>query len=107
MSRLLTSHSTTRGHRRRQLRRAPSLSFLSSFPGILAVGELIKESLGQSQLRGSFEHVLRYGPNSDQLRTPGFHDDCTVGCRKASKLAQYRVKYPFEGFDHENSVSFD
>jgi hypothetical protein len=31
---------------------APSLSFLSSFPGILAAGELIKEAMGTGQLRG-------------------------------------------------------
>jgi molybdopterin/thiamine biosynthesis adenylyltransferase len=77
--------------------RAPSLSFLSSFPGFLAAGELIKESLGDSQLRGSFDHIFRYGPNPDQRGMAGFRGDCTVGCRKASKLAQYRAKYPSEG----------
>lgn len=75
---------------------APSLSFLSSFPGVLAAGELIKEALGSGQLRGSFDHIFRYGPNPDQRGTPGFRDDCTVGCRKDSKLAQYRDKYPQE-----------
>jgi molybdopterin/thiamine biosynthesis adenylyltransferase len=77
--------------------RAPSLSFLSSFPGFLAAGELIKESLGDGQLRGSFDHIFRYGPNPDQRGMAGFRDDCTVGCRKDSKLGQYRAKYPSEG----------
>jgi len=36
---------------------APSLSFLSAFPGILAAGELIKEAMGSGQLRGHFDHV--------------------------------------------------
>lgn len=74
--------------------RAPSLSFLSSFPGVLAAGELIKEALGSGQLRGSFDHIFRYGPNPDQRGTPGFRDDCTVGCRKDSKLGQYQARYP-------------
>jgi molybdopterin/thiamine biosynthesis adenylyltransferase len=76
--------------------RAPSLSFLSSFPGVLAAGELIKEALGSGQLRGSFDHIFRYGPNPDQRGMPSFRDDCTIGCRKNSKLAQYRDKYPQE-----------
>jgi len=32
---------------------APSLSFVSSLPGILAAGETIKEAMGCGQLRGS------------------------------------------------------
>ena len=49
---------------------APSLSFLSSYPGILAAGELIKEAMGTGQLRGHFNHVFRYGPNPDLAGTP-------------------------------------
>jgi len=48
----------------------PSLSFLSSFPGILAAGELIKEAMGGGQLRGHFDHVFRYGPNPDMVGCP-------------------------------------
>src|SRR5215470_8077266 len=48
----------------------PSLSFLSSFPGILAAGELIKEAMGGGQLRGHFDHVFRYGPNPDIVGCP-------------------------------------
>lgn len=73
---------------------APSLSFLSSFPGILAAGELIKEAMGSGQLRGHFDHVFRYGPNPDLAGTPAIRPDCQVGCGRASKLAQYRHKYP-------------
>lgn len=76
--------------------RAPSLSFLSSFPGILAAGEVIKESMGTGQLRGGFDHVFRYGPNPDMLATPAMRDDCTAGCGSAAKLRDYRAKYPSE-----------
>jgi len=73
---------------------APSLSFLSAFPGILAAGEVIKEAGARGALRGRFDHVFRYGPNPDLAGTPGFRADCTVGCQRPSKLAQYRRKYP-------------
>ena len=73
---------------------APSLSFLSSFPGILAAGELIKEAMGNGQLRGHFDHVFRDGPNPDLVGIPAIRPDCQVGCGRASKLAQYRQKYP-------------
>jgi len=76
--------------------RAPSLSFLSSFPGILAAGEVIKESMGTGQLRGSFDHIFRYGPNPDLLAMPAIRDDCCAGCRSSAKLRQYRAKYPGE-----------
>ena len=76
--------------------RAPSLSFLSSFPGILAAGELIKEAQGAFQLRGSFDHVFRYGPNPDLRGTPERRVDCTVGCSRSAKISQYHSKYPTE-----------
>lgn len=72
---------------------APSLSFLSGFPGILAAGEVIKEAQSGGGPRGRFDHVFRYGPNPDLVSTPGFRADCTVGCQRESKLAQYRRKY--------------
>lgn len=72
---------------------APSLSFLSAFPGILAAGEVIKEARSEGQLRGRFDHVFRYGPNPDLAGTPGFRADCAVGCQRQSKLAQYHRKY--------------
>ena len=76
---------------------APSLSFLSAFPGILAAGEVIKETGTGSRLRGRFDHVFRYGPNPDLRGTPGFRSDCPVGCQRDSKLGQYRCKYSPEG----------
>lgn len=76
---------------------APSLSFLSAFPGILAAGEVIKEAGSGGGLRGRYDHVFRYGPNPDLRGTPGFRSDCAVGCQRDSKLAQYRCKYPSEG----------
>jgi molybdopterin/thiamine biosynthesis adenylyltransferase len=72
---------------------APSLSFLSAFPGILAAGEVIKEAQSGGGFRGRFDHVFRYGPNPDLVSTPGFRTDCTVGCQRESKLAQYHRKY--------------
>ncbi len=72
---------------------APSLSFLSAFPGILAAGEVIKEAQSGGGLQGRFDHVFRYGPNPDLVSTPGFGTDCAVGCQRPSKLAQYRRKY--------------
>jgi hypothetical protein len=75
---------------------APSLSFLSSFPGILAVGELIKEAMGTGQLRGHFDHVFRYGPNPDLVGTPAIRPDCQAGCSRPSRLRQYQEKYPDE-----------
>jgi molybdopterin/thiamine biosynthesis adenylyltransferase len=75
---------------------APSLSFLSSFPGTLAAGELIKEAMGSGQLRGHFDHVFRYGPNPDLAGTPAIRPDCQVGCGRPAKLGQYRQKYPRE-----------
>lgn len=73
---------------------APSLSFLSSFPGILAAGELIKEAMKDGQLRGHFDHVFRYGPNPDLAGTPAIRPDCQVGCSRPSRLSQYQGKYP-------------
>lgn len=73
---------------------APSLSFLSLFPGLLAAGELIKEGIGSGMLRGHFDHAFRYGPNPDLRGTPAIRADCVVGCSRASKLHQYRQKYP-------------
>jgi hypothetical protein len=75
---------------------APSLSFLSSFPGFLAAGEVIKEGLGLPGLQGQFSHYFRYGPNPDLLGTPAFRSTCSVGCQTQAKLAQFKEKYPAE-----------
>ncbi len=77
-------------------RYAPSLSFLSSFPGILAAGEVIKEAMGIGGLRGQFDHVFRFGPNPDMAGIPAIRRDCPVGCSRKAKLDQYRQKYPGE-----------
>lgn len=78
---------------------APSLSFVSALPGILAAGEVLKEALGGGGLRGHFDHVFRYGPNPDLSGTPAIRGDCQVSCGKPSKLDQYRKKYPNEPFE--------
>lgn len=77
---------------------APSLSFVSAYPGILAAGEVIKEALRMRGLRGQFDHMFRYGPNPDTASTPAMRSDCAVQCARPSKLAQYRRKYPNEVF---------
>ena len=77
---------------------APSLSFVSAYPGILAAGEVIKEALGMSVLRGQFDHMFRYGPNPDTVSSPAVRPDCAVQCGRPSKLEQFRRKYPNEAF---------
>ena len=76
--------------------RAPSLSFLSSFPGILAAGEVMKEATGHGSLRGRFDHLFRYGPNPGLVGMPAMRSDCQVGCGRPGKLDQYRQEYPGE-----------
>ena len=73
---------------------APSLSFLSAFPGILAAGEVLKEAMGGGSLRGNFDHVFRYGPNPELKSMAAIRGDCQVGCGRTSKLAQFNDKYP-------------
>ena len=77
---------------------APSLSFLSALPGVLAAGEVIKEAMGTGSLRGRFDHIFRYGPNPDLVGTPAIRPDCQVGCSRKVKLDQYRQKFPGEVF---------
>ncbi|MHB8341109.1 MAG: ThiF family adenylyltransferase [Mycobacteriales bacterium] len=79
---------------------APSLSFLSALPGILAAGEVIKQSTGVGSLQGHFDHVFRYGPNPDLAGMPAIRPDCHIGCSRPSKLDQYREKYPTEDLPH-------
>lgn len=66
---------------------------MSSFPGVLAAGEVIKEAMGTGSLRGQFDHIFRYGPNPDLIGMPAIRSDCRVGCSRPSKLRQYREKY--------------
>jgi molybdopterin/thiamine biosynthesis adenylyltransferase len=77
---------------------APSLSFVSAYPGILAAGEVIKEALGLGGLRGQFDHMFRYGPNPERVAMLRMRADCQVQCGRASKIDQYRRKYPNEAF---------
>lgn len=73
--------------------RAPSVSFLSALPGILAAGELIKEALGAAaSLRGSFNHIFIYGLNPELRNESAQRDDCRVGCKSPSWQAEYRIK---------------
>lgn len=73
---------------------APSVSFLSALPGILAAGELLKQALGGAgSLRGAFEHIFTYGPNGDLRHEMAPSADCAVGCGKTSVLRAYETKY--------------
>jgi hypothetical protein len=77
--------------------RAPSVSFLSYFPGVLACGELAKEALGgDGGLRGAFHHIFIYGPNEDMLSEAGLSGKCRIECAKPSVLSAYRQKYGLE-----------
>jgi hypothetical protein len=72
---------------------APSISFLSALPGILAGGEVIKHGLGDDgSLRGYFEHIFLAGPNEDMRGIPAQVDSCLVGCRDPGVLAQFAGK---------------
>lgn len=72
---------------------APSISFLSSLPGILAGGEIIKHGHGDvGSLPGYFEHIFLAGPNEDMLGVPAQVDGCLVGCREPAVLAQFGTK---------------
>lgn len=74
--------------------RAPAVSFLSAFPGILAAGELIKESMGaEGSLCGSFEHIFNYPLSAEMVTQAAQRDDCQVRCKMANRLDQYRLKY--------------
>jgi hypothetical protein len=74
--------------------RAPSVSFLSNLPGILACGELAKEALGGGgALRGAFHHIFIYGPNEDMLIKAAPTGTCRIECTKESVLRAYRAKY--------------
>jgi ThiF family len=74
---------------------APSISFLSALPGILAAGELIKESAGGGgSLKGAFAHVFFYGLNPDMLDESEQVDSCKVRCGASNVLREYAKKYP-------------
>ena len=75
--------------------RAPSISFLSALPGILAAGELIKEAAGgRGSLRGAFRHVFFYGLNPDMHDESEQVDTCVVRCGASNVLREYAKKYP-------------
>jgi hypothetical protein len=74
--------------------RAPSVSFLSNLPGVLACCELAKEALGgDGGLRGAFHHIFIYGPNEDMLIEAARSGRCRIECTKPSVLSAYREKY--------------
>jgi ThiF family len=74
--------------------RAPSVSFLSNLPGVLACGELTKEALGGDRsLRGAFHHSFIYRPNEDMLIQAPPTGTCHIECTKESVLRAYRAKY--------------
>jgi hypothetical protein len=73
--------------------RAPSVAFLSAFPGILTGGELIKHAMGDGgSLPGYFEHIFLNGPNEDLAGVPMRVQDCLVGCGTPAVMAQAREK---------------
>lgn len=74
---------------------APSLPFLSAFPGILMAGELIKGSLARTYaLQGYFEHIFLYPPNPDNTAIPAKSPKCTIQCTAPSLIQAYHEKYP-------------
>lgn len=75
--------------------RAPSVSFLAAFPGVLAAAELMKEALGgEASLRGEFQHIFHGGPNPDLQVEPARREDCLIGCADGSPvLDAYKRKY--------------
>jgi hypothetical protein len=74
--------------------RAPSVSFLSNFPGVVACGELAKEAIGgDGALRGAFHHLFVYGPNEDMLIKAAPTGTCRIECTKESVLRAYGAKY--------------
>lgn len=74
-------------------RRAPSISFLSALPGILAGGEIIKHAMGgEGALPGYFEHTFFSGPNEEMAGVPARRSDCLVGCDDRAVLAQFDEK---------------
>lgn len=74
---------------------APSLPFLSTFPGVLLAGELLKTSLVPTYaLRGYFEHIFLYPPNPDNTAIPAKSPKCTIQCAAPSMIQAYREKYP-------------
>ena len=73
---------------------APSLSFLSFFPGVLLAGELAKRALAPADyLQGYFEHIFLYPPNPDNKGLPAKTDKCVVECGNPSVVESYRAKY--------------
>jgi hypothetical protein len=77
--------------------RAPSVSFLSNLPGVLACGELAKEAFGgDGALRGAFNHIFSYSPNEDMLVEAAPSSTCRIECAKPSVLRGYRAKYGLE-----------
>jgi molybdopterin/thiamine biosynthesis adenylyltransferase len=75
--------------------KAPSVSFLAAFPGVLAAAELIKEALGgKAALRGEFQHIFHGGPNPELRAEPARREDCLIGCADGSPaLEAYGRKY--------------
>lgn len=73
---------------------APSLSFLSFFPGVLLAGELAKRALDPSTyLRGYFEHIFLYPPNPDNKGEVAKTNKCVVECKHSSMIQSFKAKY--------------
>jgi len=74
--------------------RAPSASFLSHLPGVLACGELVKHAVGDDgALTGSFSHIFTYPLNEDMALTPAITPSCRIQCSRSSIQRAYRQKY--------------
>lgn len=74
--------------------RAPSASFLSHLPGVLACGELVKYALGDDgALTGSFSHVFTYPLNEDMALIPAMTPSCRIQCSRPSIQHAYQQKY--------------
>jgi hypothetical protein len=75
--------------------RAPSVSFLSNLPGILACGELAKEALGggRGSPRGVPPH-LHLGPNEDMLIKAAPTETCRIECTRGACSARTERRTP-------------
>ena len=73
---------------------APSVSFLSFFPGVLLAGEIIKKySFPGDYLEGYLEHIFLYPPNPENRGSASKVPACTVRCQSQAVVGAYKEKY--------------
>jgi molybdopterin/thiamine biosynthesis adenylyltransferase len=73
---------------------APSLSFLSFFPGVLLAAEVTKKySFPDARLNGYFDHIFLYPPNGENKGRTNKSLNCTVQCQSPAVIEAYKRKY--------------